>query len=222
MKTIEKAHLDFFLELPLVAKDLLEINEEYTCIHDDNDGNDDQCLKITLKEDSPNSRVFYLQSPIQTGLRFRTSGGGGLNLAVHNAIKVLIYSLIRKEYGPFIPGLEPKKPNRRKTLKHIRDLLEGVIILPPEVFENKKILPNYFFNALPNLDLAISVDSDAHIIAYPNTDFKKIVRSKTTYWNPEPFVFCLGSNCNRAVYNSLILLAFAVKESKARNYIISP
>lgn len=189
----------------------LEINTEYTCIHDDNDGNPDQCLKITLKKDSSGNMLFHLKTPTSPGLRFRNYAGGGSSLEVHNALKVLIYASLCREL--ILPGLERKNPRKYQIVRMIDEILDGVIVLPREVFEDKTNLPHYFFDIIPYLKVAISVDGDTHIITERATEPEEQIQEETSFWNPEPFSFCLRTNCSRPLYNALILLAIAAKQS---------
>lgn len=211
MKTLEKSQLDCFLELPLIASSFIKIDKEYTCIHDDNDGNHDQCLKITLKKDSLGTEVFHLKTPTSPGLRFRNYAGGGSNLQVHNTLKVLIYASFDKEL--FLPGLERKKPGKKELSQNIEDILEGIIILPPEVFADQASYPHYFFEITSYLKIAIAVDGDTYVITEITTELTEQIEEETTRWNPESETFCLRSNCSRALYNALILLAIATKQS---------
>lgn len=212
MKTFEKQELDYFLEISLIAGlHDLEIDREYTCIHDDNEGNSDQCLKITLKKDSSGNEFFHLKTPTSPGLRFRTYAGGGASLQVHNALKVLVYASFQQE--SFLPGLERENPSKSKILQGIKDILEGVIVLPSEIFADKRSFPHYFFGITPYLKVAISFDNDTHILTELTAEPEKQISEESTLWNPEPFVFSLNSNCSHAVYNALILLAIAIKQS---------
>lgn len=211
MKTFEKSELNCFLELHLTASVLLEDGEEYSCVHDDNEGNPDQCLKISLKKGPSGNEVLHLEAPTNHGLRFRNYAGGGSSLQVHNALKILVYASFNNEL--LLPGFERKISSKAKILRSINDILNGIIILPPEVFANEKCLPNYFFEIAPHLTTAIAVDGDTHIISEPATELKKQIRGETTLWNPEPFSFNLQTNCSLAVYNALILLAIATKQS---------
>lgn len=213
MKTIEKAELNCFLELPLMASSFLKTDEEYTCIHDDNDGNLDQCLKIVLRKDSSGNEVILFRSPSSPGLRFRNYAGGGSSLPVHNALKVLIYASLKPEQEPFLPGFEPEKTSGAKILQNIDDILEGVIVLPPEVFVVRKGSLHFFFEISSHLNIAIAVDGDTHIITDLATKPEEQIEEETTRWNPEPFSFDLKTGCARALYNALILLAIATKES---------
>lgn len=209
MKTITKTDLDLFLELPLVASLFLEIGKEFSCIHDDNEGNSDQCVKIVLKENS-GTEFLEVQTPISPGLRFRNYAGGGSNLQVHNALKVLIYASTKDEQL-CLPGMEIEESDKSFVLEKINDILEGVIILPPEVFGGIKL--HYFFNILPNLTIVISVDGDTHIITEATVEIEKIVKEKSTRWNPQPFSFNIRTNCSKPLYNALVLLAIAIKQS---------
>ena len=210
MKTFEKSDLDCFLELPLVAGNFLKTDKEYSCIHDDNEGYHDQCLKITLKKTDSKKLAFQIRTPVSPGLRFRNYAGGGSNLPLHNSLKVLIYAILKND-DLFLPGMERESPNKKEIKKTIQDIHEGVIVLPPELFADKQNSPHYFFDLAPYLQLAISVDGDTHIIASPNTEVEKLIKEETTRWNPEPFVFCLDSNCSRAMYNALILATLAIE-----------
>ena len=210
MKIFEKAELDSFLELPLVASSFVDTGIWYGRIHDDNEGNSDQCLKMCVLEHSGNE-VFYLKTPTNLGLRFRNYAGGGSNLHVHNALKVLIYASLNKE--PLLPGLERKSPPKAEILRNINEILEGVIVLPAEVFTGKEG-PHYFFEILPHLTVAIAVDGDTHLITEMTTELERQIREETTLWNPKPFIFEMKSNCSRNLYNSLILLAIATKQSR--------
>ncbi len=203
--------MDSFLELNLTASSFLKVGEEYSCIHDDNDGNTDQCLKIVLKKDASNNEVFHLHTPTSPGLRFRNHAGGGMSLQVHNALKILIYASFKNE--AFLPGLERTNTRKYQVVRNIEEILQGIIVLPPEIFASKKNLPNYFFEIAPRLTLAIAVDGDTHIITELATVLEKQIRGETTFWNPESFIFSLHTNCSRAMYNALILLAIATKQS---------
>jgi hypothetical protein len=210
MKIFEESELDVFLELPLDASSLIEIDNEYTCVHDDSEGHKDQCLKITLKEDSSGNEIFHLKIPTATGLRFRNYIGGGSSLQVHNALKVLIYANFNNiEY---LPGLEREMPSKINLDKIIEDMLKGEIVLPSKVFAEGN--RHYFFEIAPNLKVAISIDGDTHIFTKPTTDIKEQIRGETTFWNPEPLTFCLNYDCTRAIYNALILLTIAVKQNR--------
>lgn len=210
MKTLRKSDLDYFLELPLVAENVLEIDNEYSCIHDDNEGYRDQRLRIKLKKTDSKEPLFQIRTPVSPGLRFRNYAGGGSNLPLHNSLKVLIYAIFKNE-DLLLPGMERENPGKSKVKRAIQDIHEGIIVLPPEVFADKKNSPHYFFDLVPSLKLAISVDSDTHIIASPNTEVEKLIKEETTRWNPEPFIFRLNYNCSRAVYNALILTTLAIK-----------
>ena len=209
MKTITKYDLDHFLGLSIIASLFLEVDKEFVCIHDDNEGNSDQCVKIILKENS-STEFLELHTPVSHGLRFRNYAGGGSSLKVHNALKVLIYASIKNEQL-FLPGLEQEPSKEPVVLETINNILEGIIILPPEVFGSKKL--HYFFNIVPNLTVAISVDGDIHIITEASTTIEKLKREKSTIWNPKPFCFNLKTNCSKQLYNALVLLAIAVKQS---------
>jgi hypothetical protein len=213
MKTFEKSDLDCFLELPIVAGDLLKIDKEYSCTHDDSEGYQDQSLKIILKKTDSKDPIFQIRTPVCPGLRFRNYAGGGSNLPLHNSLKVLIYAILKND-DLFLPGMERESPNKNQIKRTIQDIHEGVIVLPPEVFANKQNSPHYFFDLVPCLQFAISVDGDTHIIASPNTEVEKLIKEETTRWNPEPFVFCLNSNCSRAVYNALILATLAIGDEQ--------
>jgi len=206
MKIIEKTQLDFFLELPLIASSLLEINRTYKRIHDDNDGCSDQCLKITLIRDSIGNEVFHFRTPINTALRFRTWHGGGASLPVHNAVKVLIYAILKPD-ELFLPGFERDDITPTEITQTVEEILNEKIILPEIVFSKKSNSSHYFFNLTSCVQLAISVDSDVHIITEINTEVSKIHKQETTFWNPDPIIFNPISNCSRAIYNALILLA---------------
>ena len=211
MKIFEKAELDHFLELQLVASSFLKTNKEYACIHDDNDGYTDQCLKIALKKDSSRNEVFHIKTPTNHGLRFRNYAGGGSSPQVHNALKVLVYASRNMEQ--FLPGLERETPSKKVILRNINDILDGVIILPPEIFADKKCLPNYFFGIVPHFRIAIAVDGDTHIITEFVIEPEKQIRSETSIWNPEPFIFSTPTSFYRTLHNALILLAIATKQS---------
>lgn len=208
MEVIEQPTLDCFLELPLVASVFLETNQTFTCIHDDNGGNPDQRIHITLRNDASDSEVLHVHTPVDPGLRFRNHCGGGMSLPVHNALKILAYASGINEQR-LLPGLE-RDMSILDTI--ITDMLEGVIVLPAEMFTSRRHHRHRYFEITKHFIVCISVDGDTHIITTPNTEANQLIHGDTTFWNPEPFVFCLESNCSRAVYNALILLALAVKE----------
>lgn len=210
MKTIEKIFLDYFLELPLEASSFLEIDHEYSCIHDDNNGQTDQRLKIILKKDDVSNTYFEMKTPVSPGLRFRNYAGGGASLKVHNALKVLIYASVKHDIL-FLPGLEREAPKKSTLRRILRDILDGVIVLPSEIFEKKKL--HYFFEITPHLQVAIAVDGDTHIIAEPQERSEKLLSEESTLWNPTSFSFSLKTNCSRALHNALILLTIAIKQS---------
>ncbi len=182
----EKSELNCFLELHITASTLIKVGEEYSCVHDDNEGNIDQCLKISLKKDSSGNEVFHLKAPTNHGLRFRNYAGGGSSLQIHNALKVLVYASFNNEL--LLPGLERKISSKAKILRSIDDILNGIIILPPEVFTNEKCLPNYFFEIAPRLTTAIAVDGDTHIITEPSTELKKQIGRKQHSGTQNPFL----------------------------------
>jgi hypothetical protein len=213
MKTFEKPDLDCFLELPLVARNFLEIDKKYSCIHDDNEGYSDQCLTIILKKLNSKDQIFQIKTPVSPGLRFRNYAGGGSNLPLHNSLKVLIYAFL-KNNDLILPGMERESPKRNQIKKIIREIHEGSVVLPAEVFADKRNSPHYFFDLAPCLQLAISVDGDTHIIANPNTEVEKLTQGETTRWNPDPFVFHLNYSCSRAVYNALILVTLAIESDE--------
>jgi hypothetical protein len=215
MKTFEKLELNCFLELHLTASMLLKDGVEYSCVHDDNEGNPDQCLKISLKKESSGSEVFHLEVPTNHGLRFRNYAGGGSSLQVHNALKILVYASLNNEL--LLPGFERKISSKAKILRSVDDILNGAIILPPEVFADEKCLPNYFFEIAPHLTTAIAVDGDTHIISEPATELKNKLEGKQHSGTQNPFLltckqivrvpftmhsYCLRLQLNRAIIES--------------------
>lgn len=213
MKIFTKNELDIFLELPIIAGSIIETNKEFRCIHDDNyEGEIDQSIRISLNTDSLGYEVFSVRTPTSPGLRFRNSFGGGSNLEVHNALKVLAYA--SSNVCPLLPGMERTNLKPKKTLKKLNDMLKGIIVLPPEFFVRNVLGLHHFFEITPNLNVAVSVDGDTHIITEANSEIDDQIRERSTYWNPEPFMFSLNSTCSRAIYNALILLALSVKQSE--------
>lgn len=165
--------------------------------------------KLHSKKISLANHFFEIQTPVSPGLRFRTHQGGGASLPIHNALQVLIYANTKPDEF-LLPGLERELPRKYKIKRQIEEILDGIILLPFEIFDQNL---HHSFEIRPCLKVVIAVDGDTHILTSSTKPFESLIEGESTLWNPEPFTFTLGSNCSRAVYNALILLTLAIEQS---------
>lgn len=211
MNTITHQILQMFFELPLIAHHLITPEVPHRRVHDDYDSLDEYC-ELRVERTSEITEQILLDTPVSNGLRFRTFCGGGASLPVHNALMVLAYAIVHP-YHPMLPGLEHPKQTRRQYRSLIRNILEGVIVLPwDETFQKYKCGNHHYFPLTTHISVGISVDSDTHILTYPTATFDGRRETETTLWNNEPYMFCLEANCNRQIYNALILLGCAIEQ----------
>lgn len=213
MEEIYKAQLDYVLDLPLSEffDKLLSHDLEYSVIHDDNDGDPEQCLSMTISSDLR----FILNGPVDKALRFRTHHGGGSSLQVHNALLVLIYAASFED-TLMLKGMDIDRTIHGidHILEKINDMLEGVIILPEKVLLSNGWGHHYSFEIFEHLKILISCDGDIHVIVEMNiTSIDEFIRKTETTWNPKPLCFPFKDLSHRMI-NALILLTIAIKNSR--------